>query len=54
MHVRIGYGIGAVPMLMGTPDGFGTVVDDLGQPHTGGDQHAARKEQRGDGPSEGP
>ncbi|MDG2027712.1 MAG: LLM class flavin-dependent oxidoreductase [Acidimicrobiales bacterium] len=31
MHVRIGYGIGAVPMLMGTPDGFGTVVDDLEQ-----------------------
>jgi probable F420-dependent oxidoreductase len=29
MHVRIGYGIGAVPKLMGTPNGFGSVVDDL-------------------------
>ena len=35
-------------------EAIGKVVDDLGQPHTGGDQHAARKEQRGDGPSEGP
>jgi len=29
MHTRIGYGIGAVPKLMGQPDGFGTVIDDL-------------------------
>ncbi len=29
MHTRIGYGIGAVPKLMGQPDGFGSVVDDL-------------------------
>jgi probable F420-dependent oxidoreductase len=29
MHVRIGYGIGAVPGLMATPGGFGSVVDDL-------------------------
>ncbi|MEM7142835.1 MAG: LLM class flavin-dependent oxidoreductase [Actinomycetota bacterium] len=29
MKVRIGYGIGAVPKLMDTPDGFGSVVDDL-------------------------
>lgn len=29
MHTRIGYGIGAVPKLMGTPDGFGSVIDDL-------------------------
>lgn len=29
MKVRIGYGIGAVPKLMATPDGLGTVVDDL-------------------------
>lgn len=29
MKVRIGYGIGAVPTLMDTPDGFGSVVDDL-------------------------
>ncbi|MEZ5243736.1 MAG: LLM class flavin-dependent oxidoreductase [Acidimicrobiales bacterium] len=29
MHVRIGYGIGAVPGLLATPGGFGSVVDDL-------------------------
>ena len=29
MHVRIGYGIGAVPGLLATPGGFGPVVDDL-------------------------
>jgi probable F420-dependent oxidoreductase len=29
MHIRIGYGIGAVPELMGQPDGLGLVVDDL-------------------------
>jgi probable F420-dependent oxidoreductase len=29
MKVRIGYGIGAVPKLLGEPDGLGKVVDDL-------------------------
>lgn len=29
MHVRIGFGIGAVPGLMASPGGFGAVVDDL-------------------------
>lgn len=29
MKVRIGYGIGAVPGLLGQPDGLGRVVDDL-------------------------
>ena len=29
MHTRIGYGIGAVPKLLGEPDGLGNVVDDL-------------------------
>ena len=29
MHVRIGYGIGAVPKLMAEPNGIGKVVDDL-------------------------